>query len=291
MKSFLSYTLCISLIFCFLHSTVYAYAYHDAASAILWDAEEDTALYCHNDTKRLPMASTTKIMTAIVALEQADPNSLVTIPSDAVGIEGSSCYLKAGEQLTLCSLLYALLLQSANDAAVAIAHYIAGSSEEFALLMNLKAAEIELNDTHFDNPHGLDSDTHYTTARDLARLADYCMQNPTFCEIWSTPSIRLPISDTETSTTSRYLYNHNRLLRSYPPCIGGKTGYTMRCGRCLVSAAELEGKTLIAVTLNCRNDWSAHVQLYEYGFEITKQNEEISTWKRSVCKNISPTVD
>ncbi len=262
----------------------------EAESALLYDANTDTVLFSQDSTKRLPMASTTKIMTAIVALEWGDPDEIVTIPKEAVGIEGSSCYLKEGEQFSLRSLLYALLLQSANDAATAIALHIAGSIEGFALLMNCKAAELGLADTHFDNPHGLDSETHYTTALDLARLADYCMENATFQKIWSTVTVQIPLSETEKADHQRTLYNHNRLLRSYPPCIGGKTGYTMRCGRCLVSAAEQNGHRLIAVTLNCRHDWTDHVRLYEYGFSQFKTPKDVTSWKKYVYKNISPTV-
>lgn len=265
--------------------------YSEAESALLYDANTDTVLFSKNSQKRLPMASTTKIMTAIVALEWADPDEIITIPPNAVGIEGSSCYLKEAEQLSLRSLLYALLLQSANDAATAIALHIAGSIEGFSLLMNCKAAELGLTNTHFDNPHGLDSQTHYTTALDLAHLADYCMENREFQEIWSTVTIQIPLSETEKADHIRTLYNHNRLLRSYPPCVGGKTGYTMRCGRCLVSAAEQNGHHLIAVTLNCRHDWTDHVRLYEYGFSQFQTPKDVTSWKKYVYKNISPTAD
>ena len=260
-----------------------------AESAILYDVEENCVLFSKNAEKRLPMASTTKIMTAIVAIEQGDLDALVEIPPQAVGVEGSSCYFKDGEVLSLRSLLYALMLQSANDAACAIALHIGESTEGFALLMNCKAAELGLTNTHFDNPHGLDSQTHYTSAKDLAILTAYCMQNPDFCEIWSTRSIRIPLSDTEAPDHARTLYNHNRLLVSYPPCVGGKTGYTMRCGRCLVSAAEQNGHRLIAVTLNCRHDWNEHVKLFEYGFSKFKTQKDITSWKKSAYKNISPT--
>lgn len=262
-----------------------------AEAAVIWDADSDTVLYSRNGQKRLPMASTTKIMTAVVALEEVDPDALVTIPKASVGIEGSSCYLQEGEVLSMRSLLYALLLQSANDAATAIALYVGGGIEEFAFLMNLKAAALGLTNTHFENPHGLDSATHYTSAEDLARLADYCMQNPTFCEIWSTSSMRIPLTDTENAALPRHLSNHNRLLRTYTYCVGGKTGYTMRCGRCLVSAATQNGKTLIAVTLNDRSDWADHVRMYHYGFEKINSSEEISPWKKSAYKNTSPTAD
>ena len=289
MKNFIALSLTFLLL---LPLPVFGESVHTGAeAAVLWDADSDTILYSHNGEKRLPMASTTKIMTAIVALEEGDCDALVTIPKAAVGVEGSSCYLQEGEQLSLRSLLYALLLQSANDAAETIALYIAGGIEEFALLMNLKADSLGLSNTHFDNPHGLDSETHYTTATDLAKLADYCMQNPTFCEIWSTVSVRIPLSDTEHAAIPRHLHNHNRLLRTYAYCVGGKTGYTMRCGRCLVTAATQNEKTLISVTLNDKNDWADHVRMYNYGFEKINQNKEISPWKESAYKNISRTAD
>ena len=256
-----------------------------AQSAILM-AEDGRVLYEKSADLRLPMASTTKIMTAIVALEQNDPETLFTVPKEAVGVEGSSCYLKEGEVLSLHSLVYALMLQSANDAAAAIATCTAGSIEEFALLMNLKAAELGLDNTHFENPHGLDSEGHYTTSRDLAKLALYCMENELFSQIWATSHISIPLYENE-ETTPRQLYNHNKLLRSYENCVGGKTGYTMRCGRCLVSAAEENGMTLVAVTLNDRSDWADHVLLYKYGFD----KKESSLWKKSDFKNISPTAD
>ncbi len=286
-SAFLLIILCLAP--CLSASAFAQGVYSEAESAVLYDVGTDTVLFSKDSEKRMPMASTTKIMTAIVALEWGDPNEIVTISRESVGVEGSSCYLKEGEQLSLRSLLYALLLQSANDAATAIALHIAGSIESFALLMNCKAAELGLANSHFENPHGLDSEGHYTTALDLARLADYCMENEDFQTIWSTVTVQIPLSENEKADHVRTLYNHNRLLRSYPPCIGGKTGYTMRCGRCLVSAAEQNGHRLVAVTLNCRHDWTDHVRLYEYGFSEFDTPKDVTSWKKYVYKNMFPT--
>lgn len=235
-----------------------------AQSAILIEAESGEVVYEKNALVRLPMASTTKIMTAIIAIENTDPAMMVEISPLAVGVEGSSIYLYKGERLSMENLLYALLLESANDAAAAIAIAVAGSIEAFADLMNQKAAELRLTDTHFTNPHGLDDEEHYTTASDLAKIAAYCMRNDLFRTIVATQRMTIPLNDTE---GVRLLLNHNRLLRSYEGTIGLKTGYTKRSGRCLVSAAERDGVTLIAVTLNAPDDWDDHRQMFDYGFD------------------------
>ena len=235
-----------------------------AKSAILIDASSQTALYEKNSKEKLPMASTTKIMTAVIALEGFDPDEAVSIPAEAVGIEGSSVYLCAGERLTLRQLVYALMLSSANDAATAIAIYCSGSIEAFAEKMNVKAKEIGLDSTHFDNPHGLDSPSHYTTAYDLARLTAYAIKNPEFKEIVSTYKAEIPLGE---SNNARLLVNHNKLLRSYDGAIGVKTGFTKKSGRCLVSAAERNGTILISVTLNAPDDWRDHTAMLDYGFK------------------------
>lgn len=234
-----------------------------AQSAILVESSNDEIVYEKNAHVRLPMASTTKIMTAIVALEHVAPSTIVEISPLAVGIEGSSVYLYAGERLTMEHLLYALLLESANDAAAAIAISVAGSIDAFAELMNQKALELGLCDTHFTNPHGLDHEQHYTSAYDLAKLAAYCMQNELFRTIVATRRMTIPLHDTE---GVRLLLNHNRLLRSYEGTIGLKTGFTRRSGRCLVSAAERDGVMLIAVTLNAPDDWDDHRNMFDFGF-------------------------
>jgi len=214
------------------------------------------------DEKR-PMASTTKIMTALVVLGLCPLDAVVTVPEEAVGVEGSSMYLYAGETLTVEALLFGLLLSSANDAATALALFAAGSMTAFADRMNEKAAVLGLSGTHFVNPHGLDDPDHYTTARDLATLAAAALKNETFARIVSTRTYSVPQNGTG---ATRYFRNHNRLLRTYPGAVGVKTGYTKKSGRCLVSAAVREGLLLIAVTLDDPADWQDHKTLYDAAF-------------------------
>jgi len=248
-----------------------------AQSYLLMDAQTGEVLsQSHADTK-LPMASTTKIMTCLVALEEGELSDEVVIPQEAVGIEGSSIYLTRGEELTLSDLLYGLMLESANDAAVAIALHISGSVDSFAEKMNEKASQLGMTNTHFCNPNGLQAEEHYSTARDLSVLMAYCMQNPVFAEMTATQTKNIPAPGGK----SRYLSNHNRLLRSYEDCIGGKTGYTKTAGRCLVSAAHRDGKTLICTTLGAPDDWNDHKNLYRYGFSL--YHTEILCEKGSIC--------
>lgn len=237
-----------------------------AHSAILIETGSGDVIFEKNSHERLPMASTTKIMTALVALENGDIHKNVKVSADACGIEGSSIYLTEGEELTLEDLLYGVMLESANDAAAAVAYEISGSIEEFSVLMNKKAAELGLSDTHFTNPHGLDNDEHYTTASDLARLTAYAMQNDVFRKIVSTYKYQIPMN----SDSTRHLLNHNKLLRLSDNVVGVKTGYTKRSGRCLVSCAERDGVSVIAVTLNAPDDWNDHLALHELGFSAYK---------------------
>jgi len=232
-----------------------SYALLDPTSGKLL-AEKDA------DTKR-PMASTTKIMTALVVLERCDLAQTVIIPPEAVGVEGSSIYLFAGERITVETLLFALMLSSANDAATALALHTAGSIPDFAALMNQKATELGLSNTHFVNPHGLQAEDHYTTARDLATLTAAALQNTTFAEIVATKRYSVPQQGTG---ASRLFLNHNRLLRNFEGAVGVKTGFTKASGRCLVSAATRDGLTLIAVTLRDPDDWRDHQALLEWGF-------------------------
>ncbi len=235
-----------------------------AQSAVLTDADSGAVLFEHNAHERMGMASTTKIMTALTALRLADPQMSVTVPKEAVGIEGSSIYLYEGEQMTLEQLLYALLLASANDAAAAIAIACAGSVEKFADEMNLYAEELGLTDTHFVNPHGLYDENHYTTAYDLAVISRAALQSSLLSRIFSAYKAELPFNG---ESNRRLVVNHNKLLRTYDGAIGIKTGYTKSTGRCLVSAAERDGLTLICVTLNAPDDWRDHTSLLDYGFE------------------------
>ena len=227
------------------------------------EAESGSVIYEKNAHTRLPMASTTKIMTALVALELASPDTVICVDGRAVGTEGSSVYLCEGEKLTLEQLLYALMLESANDAAVAIAIGVLGSEEAFVDAMNEKASSLGLSDTHFANPHGLDAEAHYTTAYELARIAQAALQDPLFKTIVSTRKTTIPHQDTD---AVRLLVNHNKMLRQYEGCIGVKTGFTQKSGRCLVSAAERDGVTVIAVTIHSPDDWNDHTKLLDYGF-------------------------
>lgn len=234
-----------------------------AKSAVLIEAGSREILFQKNAHLPMGMASTTKIMTALVALEAADPNTLITVPKEAVGIEGSSIYLIEGEQLTLLELLYALLLSSANDAATAIAIAVSGSEEAFCARMNERARQMGLKSTRFENPHGLYHEDHYTTAYELATIAAHALAIPLFREIVSTYTKKIPHDGIP---NVRLLCNHNKLLRSYEGAIGVKTGFTKKTGRTLVSAAERDGMTLIAVTLDAPDDWRDHSAMLDFGF-------------------------
>ena len=236
-----------------------------AQSAIVVEAETGRVIWAKNAHASLPMASTTKIMTALVALENADPAKTVSISPDAVGIEGSSVYLYEDERLSLEDLLYAMLLESANDAAAAIAIEVGGSIERFSEMMNAKAKELGLERTSFANPHGLDDPEHYTTAAELAKIAVAAMKNESFCSIVSTYKKTIPLNETE---GVRLLINHNKMLSRYDGAVGIKTGYTKKSGRCLVSAAERDQVKLICVTLNAPDDWNDHSTLLDYGFSV-----------------------
>ena len=235
-----------------------------AESAVLIDLDSRAVLFEKNMSERLGMASTTKIMTALIAAERAELSDVVRIADEAIGVEGSSIYLSHGESLTMEELLFALLLQSANDAATAIAIAIAGSVEAFADMMNERARELGLEDTHFTNPHGLYDEEHYTTAYDLAIISAHALENERIAEIFSTYKATLPITS---DSQKRVLVNHNKLLKLYKGAIGVKTGFTKKTGRCLVSAAERDGLTLIAVTLNAPDDWRDHMSMLDFGFD------------------------
>lgn len=228
-----------------------------ATSAILVDVDSGRVLYEQNADARMRIASTTKIMTALVAIEHGRLSDTVTVGRDATLAEGSSLYLQAGEKRTLEELLYGLLLSSGNDAAVAIADHVGGSTERFARLMNEKAAELGMSGTSFANPNGLDSDRHYSTARDMAKLACAAVNNETLLRIASTRQV---------TTGGRTMTNHNKLLTLLPGCIGLKTGYTRAAGRTLVSCTVRGGQRLAAVTLQDGNDWADHAALCDYGF-------------------------
>ncbi len=228
-----------------------------ARRAYVLDAVSGRVLYEKNADEQSLIASTTKIMTALVVCEQCNVLDRMRIPKDAVGIEGSSMYLKEGEVLTLQELLYGLMLSSGNDAAVALAIYCGGTVEGFAEMMNDKARVLGMTGTHFENPNGLDSPGHYSTAKDLAILASYAMENPIFAKTVSAKSV---------TVGERYLTNHNKLLWRVDGADGVKTGFTKAAGRILVSSATRNGRRLIAVTIDDPDDWKDHAALLEEGF-------------------------
>lgn len=230
-----------------------------ANGAALYDPAANTFLYEKQGDTQLPMASTTKIMTALLVLEHLPLEEEHIIRPEWTGIEGSSIYLKAGETLTTYDLLCGLLLESGNDAAVALSCLVSGSEEAFCRLMNEKAAELGLENTHFQSASGLDGDAHYTTAKDLARLTGAAMEKEEFAAIVSQKTI---------STGDRVMKNHNKLLTLSREVCGVKTGFTKKAGRCLVSAARREGRLLIAVTLNAPDDWNDHLRLYDSAFSL-----------------------
>ena len=233
-------------------------------SAILIEAKTGRVLYERNAHEPLPMASTTKIMTALVALENGNLNEPVTTGRNAFGVPGTSIYLSLGEQLPLIDMLYGLMLASGNDAAVAIAEHIGGDVDGFCKMMNERAEDIGCENTVFATPHGLPADNHHTTARDLALIAREAMQNPTFREIVSTQRASIPWAERD---YDRILNNKNKLLSEYPGAIGVKTGYTKAAGRCLVFAAERDGLELIGVVLNCPNWFQEAEAILDRGFE------------------------
>lgn len=242
-----------------------AFSNVSAETAILMDAESGRVLYEKAAHKKMRIASITKIMTAILAIESGKLDELVNVSNNAVRTEGSSIYLKPGEKIKLEHLVYGLMLRSGNDSAVAIAEYVGGSVEGFVFLMNQKAGEIGMRNTVFSNPHGLDDhENHFSTAYDMAILTKYAMENEKYQEIAGTKVHRAPNPDEK---WDRSWKNKNKLLTGlYEYSTGGKTGYTKRAKRTLVSTAEKDGHDLIAVTLNGPNDWKDHISMFEWGF-------------------------
>ena len=246
-----------------------------AGGVMLMDARTHKVLYAKTAHEKLPMASTTKIMTAILAIEAGNLDALVTVPQEAYGVEGSSMYLRLGEQISMRDLLYGLMLVSGNDAAVAIAVHVGGSVEGFAALMNAKAASLGAHNTHFVTPNGLPDPDHYTTAYDLALIACYAMQNETFREIVGTTYYQ-----TTTGEIARTVKNKNKILWEYEGGNGVKTGYTMAAGKCLVFAAEREGMQLVGVVLNCPDMFPSAKRLLDYGFETYQQETLVASDER-----------
>lgn len=236
-----------------------------AKGAILMEQDSGRVLFEKEAHTPMRIASITKIMTAILAIESGKLDEWVTVSSNAVGVEGSSIYLIEGEKIKLIDLVYGLMLRSGNDAAVAIAEYVGGSLEGFVHLMNEKRKELGMINTNFANPHGLDDhEEHYSTAYDMAILTRYAMNNDVYREISGTKSYRSVNKDNH----YRLFHNKNRLLTQlYQYCTGGKTGFTERARRTLVSTAEKEGMSLIAVTINAPSDWNDHIRLFEWAFK------------------------
>ncbi len=241
------------------------YAVSSSAKAMcVLDKDTNRILYSKNEHKQLPMASTTKVVTLITVLENCnDLNQVITVNDKAVGVEGTSIYLRKGEQIAVLDLLYGLMLRSGNDSATALAYHVGGSVEGFAELMNKLAKKVGANNSHFVNPHGLDNQNHYTTAYDLALITSYALNNDTFKQIVST---KTHVIDATNMSDKRYLTNKNKLLSSLEGCCGVKTGFTSKAGRCLVSATERDNHTSVCVVLNCGPMFEESADLLEQSY-------------------------
>lgn len=241
-----------------------------AKASVLIEAKSGRIIWGKNENTRLPMASTTKIMSTIIALESGDLDTEFTVDSGAVHTEGSSMGLMEGDIVSLRDLCIGMLLPSGNDAANCTAVRLGGDIPTFVGMMNAKAAELGLCDTHFVTPSGLHDPGHYSTAYNMSLLAAYALENPDFAEICGSSNMKLSFGD---PPFNRWLTNTNKLLERYDGCIGVKTGFTDEAGRCLVSAAERNGIRLVCVTLNAPDDWNDHAKLYDYGFSQTALKE------------------
>ncbi len=255
---------CLCMEFFPLKAAAYDELSTDAKACVVIEASTGRILGGQNMEGRLPMASTTKIMTALLTLERPDLDEWFVVDSDAIHVEGSSMGLQEGDEATLRSLVYGMLLPSGNDAANAAAVKISGTMNDFVLKMNQKATQLGLENTQFKNPSGLDADGHYSTALDMAKLCAEALKNEDFRNICGLSRAQVEFGN---PPYKRWLENYNKLLTMYPHCIGVKTGFTEAAYRCLVSAAERNGITLICVTLNCADDWETHERLYERYFE------------------------
>ncbi len=234
-----------------------------AKAAVVLEADRHQLLLAKNEQEQLSMASTTKVMTALLAVESGDLAREITVTEAMINVEGTSLGLKAGDRVSLETLIYGMFMQSGNDAANATAYMLGGSKEGFAKMMNARAREIGMQNTNFVTPSGLDAEGHYTTAYDLALLAATAVKNDVFVSFCSAKSCRVKITD----PPAEYAFaTHNRILKSYPGAIGIKTGFTKKSGRCLVTAARRDGVTIVAVTLNDPNDWEDHTNMLDYGF-------------------------
>ncbi len=251
----------VTIVFFGCKSVCFAQSY---GGEIVIEKSTKRTLYDCNSRKKSPMASTTKILTAITVIENADLNDVVVIDERMTNIEGSSVYLKCGEKYTVLDLLYGLMLRSGNDCAVALALYVGKSLDGFCELMNCLANKIGAKDSHFTNPHGLPDDNHYTTAYDLALISAYAMENEIFSKIVASRSYKIT---EQTSKTEKNIVNKNKMLYLYDGANGIKTGFTKKAGRCLVSSARRNGMELICVVLNCGDMWERSEELLNYGYD------------------------
>lgn len=263
-----------------------------ARCAVLYCANNNSVVFEKNAYKKMSMASTTKIMTSLIALENAQANDKEVAFTKEMIAEGSSMYLKEGYRLRLSDLAVGMMTVSGNDAANAAAVSIAGSVDEFSKLMNEKAEQIGMNSTNFVTPSGLDDDNHYSTAYDMALLMNYALSNSSFAELTAKKTAEVTFIQPKDMTIS--YRNHNRLLSLYQYCTGGKTGFTKKSGRCLVTSAEKDGVCLIAVTLNAPDDWNDHINMYSYGFSrltAVKNADKNFSFKADVVGGMTDTVE
>ncbi|MCM2980955.1 D-alanyl-D-alanine carboxypeptidase [Niallia circulans] len=277
-------TIITSILFLAIPQKSSAQMYVSAQSAILMEQDSGRVIFEKDAHTKRRIASITKIMTALLAVESGKLEDTVTVSSNAIRTEGSSIYLQEGEKIKLEDLVYGLMLRSGNDAAVAIAETVGGSLDGFVYLMNQKAEEIGMKNTHFANPHGLDDhEDHYSTAYDMALLTRYAMNNDTYKKIAGTKSYR---SESTNNEWNRVWRNKNKLLTSlYEHSTGGKTGYTKRAKRTLVSTAEKDGVEYIAVTLNDPDDWDDHINMFETAFKTYKKVQVLEEGKIKTVKN------
>lgn len=271
MKKTVSFLLSILIVF---PLTIVSYAENEvsvsAKSAVVVCADTLEVVYSKNMNEKLPMASTTKIMTSILALEYGASEDYITVTDEMVKIEGTSMGLRGGDSVSLKTLVKGMLLASGNDSANSVACIVGGNIPDFVSMMNAKAKEIGMNSTSFETPSGLDGENHYSTAYDMALLGAYAINNPEFRSICSSAKEVVYYGN---PPYRRTMSNHNKLLSYCDGAFGIKTGFTKRSGRCLVSAVERDGKTLVAVTLNDPNDWDDHMKMYDYSFKKVNSQE------------------
>lgn len=264
LKKFLACFLVFAVLFC-VPAAAEEEPQVSGKSVILAEAQSGRVIYAKNEKEKLPMASTTKIMTALLAAESGDLERKITVKKEMLQVEGTSMGLLPGDTVTLEGLIYGMLLQSGNDAANVTALTLAGSRERFADMMNAKAQSLGMKNTNFVTPSGLDAEGHYSTAEDMCVLARAALNNPVFSSVCAKMTAKVEYGN---PPYMRTMTNHNKLLKMYDGAIGVKTGFTKKSGRCLVSAARRDGVTLIAVTLNDPNDWDTHMTLFDYGFGL-----------------------